>query len=220
HGDADVHALHAVLAGGGGSLITASLLNCDLTFTISQRGEHWVGNALAVLATVEALGGDCAIAGLALADMSGIKGRGERHRIALGGGSGGGGDFLLIDESYNANPVSMAATLQSLGEERGVKRRIAVLGPMRELGPRSDALHAGLAPSLIDAKIDLAIFIGPEMEPLADALGGQVAVVRAADADQATDLLLEAAGPGDAVLVKASNTVGLARLVERLRGAG
>jgi UDP-N-acetylmuramoyl-tripeptide--D-alanyl-D-alanine ligase len=79
-GDADVHAIHAVGAEGGGSLISAALLERELTFTISQRGEHWVSNALAVLAAVEAVGGDVAVAGLALADMGGLKGRGERHR--------------------------------------------------------------------------------------------------------------------------------------------
>ena len=79
-GDADVHAVHAVIAEGGGSLISAALLERELTFTISQRGEHWVPNALAVLAAVEALGADVAAAGLALADMAGLKGRGERHR--------------------------------------------------------------------------------------------------------------------------------------------
>jgi UDP-N-acetylmuramoyl-tripeptide--D-alanyl-D-alanine ligase len=66
-GDADVHALHAVRADNGGSLITAALLDSDVTFTISQRGEHWVSNALAVLAAVEAIGGDVGLAGLALA---------------------------------------------------------------------------------------------------------------------------------------------------------
>ena len=74
-GDADVHALHAVRADQGGSLITAALLGSDLTFTISQRGEHWVSNALAVLAAVEAVGGDVGIAGLALADLGGLTGR-------------------------------------------------------------------------------------------------------------------------------------------------
>ena len=63
----------------GGSLITAALLESELTFTISQRGEHWVSNALAVLAAVEALGADVGVAGLALADLGGLKGRGERH---------------------------------------------------------------------------------------------------------------------------------------------
>ena len=65
---------------GGGSLVTAALLDRELTFTIAQRGDHWVSNSLAVLAAVEAVGADVAVAGLALADMGGLKGRGERHR--------------------------------------------------------------------------------------------------------------------------------------------
>jgi UDP-N-acetylmuramoyl-tripeptide--D-alanyl-D-alanine ligase len=210
-GDADVHAIHAVGAEGGGSLISAALLERELTFTISQRGEHWVSNALAVLAAVEAVGGDVAVAGLALADMGGLKGRGERHRIQLDEG-----ELLLIDESYNANPASMAATLKSLGAERGVSRRIAVLGPMRELGEHSDALHAGLAPAVMDAHVDRLILIGEEMAPLASVLGGAVEVNRVASVEEAADLLTRIAGPGDAVLVKASNSVGLARLVERV----
>ena len=212
-GDADVHALHAVSSHGGGSLITASLLDCDLTFTISQPGDHWVSNALAALAAVEAVGGDVAVAGLALADMGALKGRGERHRVPLEGG-----ELLLIDESYNANPASMAATLKSLGAETGVERRIAVLGPMRELGSHGDALHAGLAPAVIDAHVDRLVLIGEEMGPLADALEGQVPVDRASGVDDAADILLKIARPGDAVLVKASNSIGLARLVERVSG--
>ena len=211
HGDADVHALHAVLSGGGGSLITASLLDCELTFTISQRGDHWVTNALAALAAVEAVGGDAAKAGLALGDMGGLKGRGERHRVAIRGG-----ELLLIDESYNANPASMAATLKSLGSEIGIERRIAVLGPMRELGSHGEALHAGLAPAIIDARVDQLILIGDEMDPLVAALDQRVEVQRATSVDEAIEMLLRLVRPGDAVLVKASNSVGLARLVERV----
>ena len=210
-GDADVHAVHAVTAEGGGSLISGALLERELTFTISQRGEHWVSNALAVLAAVEAVGADVAVAGLALADMGGLKGRGQRHIIELDGG-----EVLLIDESYNANPASMAATLKSLGEEREIKRRIAVLGPMRELGPHSDALHSGLAPAVLDARVDCLILIGDEMRPLAEQVVGKVALDLASSVDDATDLLLRTVAPGDAVLVKASNSVGLAKLVERV----
>jgi UDP-N-acetylmuramoyl-tripeptide--D-alanyl-D-alanine ligase len=212
NGDADVHAIHAVKADGG-TLVTAALLDRELTFTISQRGEHWVSNALAVLAAVEAIGADVAIAGLALADMGGLKGRGERHHVRLDDG-----ELLLIDESYNANPASMAATLKSLGEEPQAKRRIAVLGPMRELGEQSDALHAGLAPAIMAANVDRAVLIGEEMGPLAAALSGKVEVDRASSVDEATDLLMHVVRPGDAVLVKASNSVGLARLVQRMAG--
>ena len=210
-GDADVHAVHAVAAEGGGSLISAALLERELTFTISQPGEHWVANALAVLAAVEAVGADVALAGLALADMGGLKGRGERHRIRVDGG-----EILLIDESYNANPASMAATIGSLGCEKGVAQRIAVLGPMRELGSHSDELHAGLAPAIRAAHIDRLILIGDEMVPLDEALDGSVAVYRVSSVDEATARLREVVRSGDAVLVKASNSVGLAKLVESM----
>ncbi|HEX6218787.1 MAG TPA: UDP-N-acetylmuramoyl-tripeptide--D-alanyl-D-alanine ligase, partial [Sphingomicrobium sp.] len=212
-GDADVHAKHAVTADGGGSLITAALLGSELTFTISQRGDHWVSNALAVLAAVEAVGADLAIAGLALADMGGLKGRGERHRIALDGG-----EALLIDESYNANPASMAATLKSLGAESVTGRRIAVLGPMRELGAHGPALHAGLADPVRGAKVGAVILVGEDMRPLADALGDDVQVSLVDDVDAATEALTAMMRPGDAVLVKASNSIGLAKLVEAVKG--
>ena len=127
-----------------------------------------------------------------------------------------GGELLLIDESYNANPASMAATLKSLGSEDGVERRIAVLGPMRELGAHSDALHAGLAPAIIDARVDRLILIGEEMRPLAEIVVGKVGLDLVADVDEATAALLSMARPGDAVLVKASNSVGLAKLVEHM----
>ncbi len=211
-GDADVHALHAVRAEGGGSLITAALLESEVTFTISQRGEHWVSNALAVLSALEAVGGDVALGGLALADLGGIKGRGERHRVRADGGQA-----LLIDESYNANPASMAATLKSLGSEAEAVRRIAVLGPMRELGEHSDALHAALAPAILDAKVDELVLVGEDMRPLEDALGGRVHVIRAGSADDAAEAIARLLRPGDAVLVKASNSVGLARVVELLK---
>jgi UDP-N-acetylmuramoyl-tripeptide--D-alanyl-D-alanine ligase len=210
-GDADVHAIHAVAAEGGGSLISAALLEREITFTISQRGEHWVSNALAVLAAVEAVGADVALAGLALADMGGLKGRGERHTIELEGG-----EALLIDESYNANPASMAATLKSLGEEKNVGRRIAVLGPMRELGEQSDELHASLAPAVMNAGVEELILIGQEMRPLAEQVVGKLSLDLVSTVDEATEALLRLLRPGDAVLVKASNSIGLAKLVDRM----
>ena len=213
-GDADVHAIHAVGAEGGGSLISAALLDRELTFTISQRGDHWVTNALAVLAAVEALGEDVAVAALALADMAGLKGRGQRHLIPMEDG-----DVLLIDESYNANPASMAATLKSLGAERDIGRRIAVLGPMRELGEHSDSLHAALAPAVLEAHVDRLILIGEEMRPLAEQVVGKVALDLTATVDEAIEDLMQMLRPGDAVLVKASNSVGLAKLVEHVAKA-
>jgi UDP-N-acetylmuramoyl-tripeptide--D-alanyl-D-alanine ligase len=208
-----VRARDRVEAPNGGSLVTALLPNAELTLTISQPGDHWVSNALAVLAAVEAMGGDLAAAGLALADMPGLKGRGQRHRIAVEGG-----EAVLIDESYNANPSSMAATLRTFGLQRVDGRRIVVLGAMKELGTSSERFHADLAGPVLGARVDYAILVGKEMAPLAKALGQKVEIAHVADAAAAADLASRAVGPGDALLVKGSNSIGLAALVEALAG--
>ena len=210
---ADVRATYVVRGPRGGSMVTAQLPDGQVSFTISQPGAHWVSNALAVLAAVDAVGGDLALAGLALGELGGLKGRGERHMVAVGGG-----EALLIDESYNANPASMAATLKVLGDEPVAGRRIAILGGMRELGPDSEDFHAALAGPLEDAHVDYAILVGEEMGALAKALGGQVKMAHVADAAAALPLALGAIGPGDALLVKGSNAIGLAALVEALAG--
>jgi len=209
HG-ADVRAREAI-ATSGGTLVTALLPNAELTYRIAQPGEHWVSNSLAVIAAVDALAGDLAQAGLALAEMPGLKGRGERHRIPLGGG-----EALLIDESYNANPGSMRATLATLGAEKVTGKRIAVLGAMRELGPTSGAFHAELADPIAAACVAHAILVGEEMESLAKALGQKVNFAHVPDVAAATERLREMLAPGDAVLVKGSNSVGLAALVAAL----
>jgi UDP-N-acetylmuramoyl-tripeptide--D-alanyl-D-alanine ligase len=210
---ADIRARDIVPSPGGGSLVTATLPGAELTFTVSQPGDHWVSNALAVLGAVEALGGDLAAAGLALADLPGLKGRGERRRIAIEGG-----EALLIDESYNANPASMAATLKTFGGLQVRGRRIAVLGGMRELGETSDAFHAALAGPIEAAGVGLAILVGVEMESLAKALGAKVKMAHVPDTATAIELARAEARPGDAILVKGSNSIGLAALVEALAG--
>jgi UDP-N-acetylmuramoyl-tripeptide--D-alanyl-D-alanine ligase len=210
---ADVHASYVMRGPRGGSMVTAQLPDAQLSYTISQPGAHWVTNSLAVLAAVQAVGGDLALAGLALADLGGLKGRGARHLVHVDGG-----EALLIDESYNANPASMAATLKVLGEEKVAGRRIAVLGTMRELGAESGGFHAALAGPLEAAHVDYAILVGDEMEALAKALGGAVELAHVADAAAALPLARAAIGPGDAMLIKGSNSIGLAALVEALAG--
>jgi hypothetical protein len=88
-----------------------------------------------------------------------------------------GGTALLMDESYNANPASMRSTLAVLGAEKA-KRRIAVLGAMKELGDFGPALHAQLLAPIAEAKVDFALLVGPEMAALAEELGtsGQAAL--------------------------------------------
>uniref|UniRef100_UPI001576AA83 UDP-N-acetylmuramoyl-tripeptide--D-alanyl-D- alanine ligase n=1 Tax=Sphingomonas bacterium TaxID=1895847 RepID=UPI001576AA83 len=207
---ADVRAIEAMRLPTGASFVTARLGQRELSFTLAQPGMHWVSNALAVLAAVEAAGGDLGLAGLALAEMGGLPGRGARFATALAGG-----EALVIDESYNANPASMRATLAVLGEERG--RRLAVLGEMRELGEDSAAYHAGLVAPIEAARVELALLVGEAMTPLARALEGRTQVVHVPDTAAALARLPALIAPGDAVLVKGSNGVGLGRLVAGLR---
>ncbi len=207
---ADVHAVEHVRTVGGGSFVTARLGTREVSYTLAPPGEHWVANSLAVLAAVDAIGGDLGIAGLALADLEGLAGRGARRQIAVAGGQA-----LLIDESYNANPASMRATLKVLAAE-AAGRRIAVLGEMRELGESSDAYHAALAVPIDEAGVSRAVLVGAGMLPLASALEGRVETVHVPDAATAAAVLSDMLAPGDAVLVKGSNGVGLARVVAAL----
>lgn len=208
---ADVRVLESMRSGGGNkTFLTARIGSArELSFTLSQPGAHWLSNAMAILAAVDAVGADLEMAGLALAELSGIAGRGQRLTAAIKGG-----EALLIDESYNANPASMRATLQVLGQEGG--RHIAVLGEMRELGVHSDALHAGLAAPIAMAGVEFAILVGAAMAPLAEALEGRVDLVHVPDAASALEQLEAVLTPGDAVLVKGSNGVGLSKVVAAL----
>ncbi len=216
---ADVRLLDAVAAPAGGSLVTADMGDRRLCYTVAAPGDHWVMNSLAVMAAVRAVKGDLGAAGLALAEMEGLAGRGARIEIPAGHGTA-----LVIDESYNANPASMRATLAQLGRT-AARRRIAVLGAMKELGSHAPGYHSALAGPIAEAGVDLAILVGAEMAALAEELGKSQAsslgkTVRFAHCQGPTDAreVLADFGVegGDAILVKGSNSVGLAALVAAL----
>jgi UDP-N-acetylmuramoyl-tripeptide--D-alanyl-D-alanine ligase len=236
---ADVRLLDAVAAPGGGSLVTCDMGDRRLCFTVAEPGDHWVTNSLAVMAAVRAVGGDLGAAGVALAEMTGLVGRGARSDIAVAGGTA-----LLIDESYNANPASMRATLMLLGRTPA-RRRIAVLGAMKELGAHGPAFHVALAQPLRESGVDYAILVGDEMADLANALSaGELGAVQLGAVQLGAVQLGKVAGAalgkslpfahchtssearealarfglehGDAILVKGSNSVGLGDLVAAL----
>ncbi|WP_338444950.1 UDP-N-acetylmuramoyl-tripeptide--D-alanyl-D-alanine ligase [Pelagerythrobacter marensis] len=222
---ADVRLLDAIPSANGGALVTADFGDTRLCYSVAEPGEHWIANSLCVMAAVRAAGGDLASAGIALAEMGGLKGRGARHRIAASGGHA-----LLIDESYNANPASMRATLHQLGQTPAA-RRIAVLGSMKELGDFAPAFHAQLAEPLAEGKVDHAVLVGEEMRALArdlgkgagNALAGGLTFAHCDGPAEAIAALEEfGIAAGDAILVKGSNSVGLGRLVTHFasRNAG
>ncbi|MGN6619930.1 MAG: UDP-N-acetylmuramoyl-tripeptide--D-alanyl-D-alanine ligase [Sphingomonas sp.] len=208
---ADVRAIETMRTPRG-TFVTARRGDEELIYTVSQFGAHWVSNSLAVLAAVRAAGGDLALAGLALAELGGIAGRGARFMASVDGG-----EALVIDESYNANQVSMAATLAVFGEEQA-RRKIAVLGDMYELGEGSSAFHQGLAEPVRASGAQMVILVGEAMGALANALEGTVDFVHVPDAMTARDRLKAMLAPGDAVLIKGSNGVGLATVVAGLAG--
>ena len=207
---ADVGTREVMRTGTGGSFVTARVRAIELSFTLAQPGQHHVVNALAVLACVDAAGGDLGLAGLALAEQGGLPGRGARFRA--------GRDVLVLDESYNANPTSMRATLAVLADEPG--RHVAILGAMGELGADAPRYHADLAGPVLAARVEALLLVGEAMGPLAAALEGKVNVVHVPDAAAAVAALDELIRPGDAVLVKGSNAVGLARVVVALKTLG
>src|SRR5690606_14176732 len=138
----------------------------------------------------------------ALADFRPLAGRGQITVVAAPGGA-----FTLIDESYNANPLSMAAGFRSLGA-RAIPaggRRVVVLTDMLELGDRSQALHEGLAGPIDAAGLDIVHAAGPEMKRLYDDLP---ASRKGFWRETAAELAAEAGllvGAGDVVMVKGSN---------------
>ncbi|MBZ0163061.1 MAG: UDP-N-acetylmuramoylalanyl-D-glutamyl-2,6-diaminopimelate--D-alanyl-D-alanine ligase [Notoacmeibacter sp.] len=196
-----------------GACFGAKVGKRKLDVEIGAPGRHMALNALAVLGAAQLAGADIEKAAGALATLKAEKGRGRllafKHRD--------GGQFTVIDESYNANPASMRAALQLLGAtpvDGG--RRIAVLGDMLELGVHSAKLHKELAGPIGEAGVDRVFLAGPEIRILADNLPDQVESTYREDADTLAQLLVEAVRPGDVVMIKSSNGIGFSRLVEAL----
>ena len=222
--DARVRLLDAIpAANGGASLVTAQIDDTRLCYSVAEPGEHWIDNSLAVMATVYAVGGDLGAAGIALGEMGGLKGRGARHAI-----SAAGGRATLIDESYNANPASMRATLAQLGQTPA-SRRVAVLGAMAELGEFSTRFHEQLAEPIDAARVDHVVLVGEAMEPLLrklgtmglNSLGNPMTFAHCAGPAEAIAALEEfGLVASDAILVKGSNAVGLGRLVDHFVSRG
>ena len=195
------------------STVHADILGQPVTYKLGAPGMHLVLNSLAVLAAASLAGADLALSALALADLKPAGGRGTRKPLALPGG-----EALLIDESYNANPLSMRAALALLGQAEigGRGRRIAVLGDMLELGARSKALHAELAEPVVENEVDLVFCAGPHMRALWDALPSERRGGYAEGAKALEPQLLDAVRRGDAIMVKGSNGSKMALIVKAL----
>jgi UDP-N-acetylmuramoyl-tripeptide--D-alanyl-D-alanine ligase len=180
--DCDARLVDVTLTATGAE-IRAVVDGRDLTFPILQTGHHWGLNSLAVILA-------------ALAAFEPLEGRGAERSIA---------GFVLIDESYNANPISMAAAIRGLGARKTAGRRIVALTDMLELGAQGPQYHAALAKDLEAAGIDLVYCAGPLMKSLWDALPPTRRGGYADTADALAPQVVQAVEPGDVVMVKGSN---------------
>jgi UDP-N-acetylmuramoyl-tripeptide--D-alanyl-D-alanine ligase len=183
------------------SAVHANILGHDVTYKLGAPGRHMALNSLAVLAAALLAGADLALAALSLSQIEPAAGRGARRMLELANG-----EATLIDESYNANPASMAAALNVLGQAAVGPhgRRIAVLGDMLELGRTGPALHRGLLDAVKANHIDLVYCCGPLMRNLWDVLS---AGKRGGYAENAAGLEAQAVSAiraGDAIMIKGS----------------
>ncbi|MCB1377583.1 MAG: UDP-N-acetylmuramoylalanyl-D-glutamyl-2,6-diaminopimelate--D-alanyl-D-alanine ligase [Alphaproteobacteria bacterium] len=212
-GEADVRIERAVLHGDC-CCVTADVMGEKLIYKLGLPGEHMAVNSLAVLAAVKLAGADLARAALALATAEPAKGRGVRERLRAPGG-----EILLIDESYNANPASVRAALALLGVAKPGKggRRVAVLGDMLELGVQGPALHADLAGPVDAAGVDVLYAAGPLMANLWERLPPARRGAHAKTSEELSGVLLDHLRAGDVVMIKGSLGSRMGPLAEAMR---
>jgi UDP-N-acetylmuramoyl-tripeptide--D-alanyl-D-alanine ligase len=120
------------------------------------------------------------------------------------------GGVTVVNDCYNANPMSMRAALDHL-EESAAERRVAVLGTMAELGPDSERYHREIGAHAAQHGVDVLVPVGEEALAYTESFDGETHPV--ASAEEAGALLEELARPGDRVLIKGSRSVGLERVL-------
>jgi len=219
-----------VITFGGGMGADFRLMNCvlhadvsdvkamtplgEIVYRLGVPGRHWVMNSLCVLAAVHAADGDILRGCESLSRLTAPIGRGQHFEITLGDGQ-----FLLIDESYNASPAAMRAAMAVLGAQRVSHggRRIAVLGDMLELGDETPDLHAALVEALSDNAVDLVFLAGEAMVHLWDVMPEDMRGYHCITSDLLVDVVRQAVRPGDVVMVKGSAGARMGRVVEALK---
>ena len=219
--------LSEVTVQGDVTIVQADADGTPLLFKIGTPGRHFAMNALGALALAQAMGADLALAAQSLGRWTPYKGRGVREVIHL--------DPVdthlvlhLIDDSYNANPTSMAAALEVLAAAEVTHdigrvskgRRIAYLGDMKELGPDEVALHAGLAHLEATKQIDVIHCVGPLMRALHDLIPAHQRGTWVATAEELLPALGSQLDSGDVVLAKGSLSMKLGLVVDAIRKMG
>ena len=195
------------------TLVLALFGDDAISYRVGAAGLQWASNSLAALLAARAVGADLNKAALALTAMSAPKGRGARKVLPWGKGT-----IQIIDESYNASPISMRAAIVTLAASapRHGSRRIAILGDMLELGEAAPAMHGALAQTLIENRIDLVYTAGPLMRHLHEALPPHRRGGHAVNADAVASLIVTALQPGDVVMIKGSAGSVMGRVIKAI----
>jgi UDP-N-acetylmuramoyl-tripeptide--D-alanyl-D-alanine ligase len=190
----------------GRSRLKVEAFGRPLTLEFSFSGRHNATNALAALAAYHALGLPLGKAQRGARRVSLSRWRGEEVPLA--------GDGVLINDCYNANPLSMAAALEHLRERAGTRRKVAVLGDMAELGPGAAAYHREIGAAAARAGVDVLVAVGPLARGYVEGARGVPLTRWAATLEGGLAALRGVLAPGDCVLVKGSRSVGLEAIGE------
>lgn len=182
-----------------------------ITLPLYRQGAHQVMNILASLAVLKALDLPYTKIIMQLAELKPPEGRGQEWKIPCGSG-----EITLLDDAYNANPLSMKAMLGKLTEREVEGQKHLILGDMLELGEGSKGYHQALVPNIIAARVDSLILIGEQMTALAPVLQSDIRqVFCATDHEQINEQLKKLIQPGDLVVAKASNKFKLSPFLEK-----
>ncbi len=184
-------------------------INQRFEYRLPMPGEHNALNAAGAVAVARRLGLEHAEAAERLAEFQPPP---MRMQVLSHNGA------TILNDAYNANPSSMLAAIETL-ERWPAKRRVAVLGEMRELGARAAEAHARIGRRAAQGAIDALLLVGAAAEPMLAGFSTTAAarVIRCDSAAEAGEWLLGELRSGDVVLVKASRAVGLERAIERLQ---
>ena len=182
-----------------------------IQYDLNFFGSHFALNSLAVLAAIDALGASVDQAITDLPTLSPEQGRGCVFDLQLDGKT-----IHIIDDAYNANPVSMKAGIQALGLRKGQK--IAVLGDMLELGTKSYEMHLDILTQLEQNNVNKLYAVGPTMSQVFDLAPPDIQGAKALSALDLVETLKNDLQDGDWVLFKASHGTGLDPLIQKLKG--
>ncbi|WP_432447912.1 UDP-N-acetylmuramoyl-tripeptide--D-alanyl-D-alanine ligase [Aliiroseovarius marinus] len=218
----DHHLTHVSLTPDA-TICKAMVAGQEQLFKIATPGRHFASNALAVLVAVKALGADETLAARDMELWQPPEGRGTREEITLDASEGL--TLTLIDDAFNANPTSMAASLEVLAAMTPVDgvgsihkgRRIAVLGDMLELGDDEAALHAEIADLPFLSGLDVVHCAGPRMRALWERLEGDQQGEFSETAEDMAAKIHQLVDAGDVVLVKGSKGSLVSKAVDAIR---